>query len=109
MHSVFVYFKASNAHREQVLVAINDLGAGIARDAGASFTCSLRADAAHHDSSTSPVDTWLEHYQCPDDQAALAILTRLGQIASNHPLLALTEAGLNGRHLEHFVDTTVCA
>lgn len=108
MYSVFIYFKASASNRAQTLSAINALGTAIASATGASFNSARRAERDTDHEQSGGHDTWLEHYQCVDDQMARAVLGALNTIDPAHPLLALIDGGFEGRHLEYFIDTTTC-
>jgi len=109
MHSVFIYFKASADERSRTLIAVNALGTTIAASTGASFSSARRTEQDTGNTQSGGHDTWLEHYQCADDETARTVLAALAKVDPTHSLLALVEGGLEGRHLEHFVDTTVCA
>lgn len=109
MHSVFIYFKTSAGEQAQTLIAVNALGTAIAASTGAGFSCARRTEQRAMNGEAGGRDTWLEHYQCADDETARAVLAALIKIDPAHPLLALIDGGFEGRHLEHFIDTTACA
>lgn len=101
MHSIYVYFKASRAARDQVRTLCLAEAARRADTQQCSVSCALRADE-----TASALDTWLEHYRCRDADQAAALRVTLERLDPDSPLLALTEGGIAGRHLEAFIDVS---
>ncbi|MGH1358244.1 MAG: hypothetical protein ACRBC3_05720 [Burkholderiaceae bacterium] len=98
-HHIFVYFKTPATARDQTNSLVRRLSLEQGRGLPVTVQCSRRVDPA----GASASDTWLEHYQCPDEADATRLLQRLSRLDPEHPLLQLTIDGLAGRHVEHFL------